>query len=167
MPMKSAPQFGRDRRGRNPNGWVCSSAGEHRLHTAGVTGSIPVTPTIQLKPLAPIGCRGLLLSATLFRLVRKSSKTPGSSPSLGAKSYGRGPSRRASDTIVIAVPQNRRRVHGGVIRYGIPVSCRANRLFGHEKTLDNWAVKAMQPRNTSPDSGNCCRWMARFPPHSV
>ena len=28
------------------DGWVCSSAGEHRLHTAGVTGSIPVTPTI-------------------------------------------------------------------------------------------------------------------------
>lgn len=50
MPMKSAPQFGGDRCRHCPNGWVCSSAGEHRLHTAGVTGSIPVTPTIQLSP---------------------------------------------------------------------------------------------------------------------
>lgn len=48
--MNSAPQFGRHRRGGGPNGWVCSSAGEHRLHTAGVTGSIPVTPTIQTNP---------------------------------------------------------------------------------------------------------------------
>lgn len=47
--MNSAPQFGCDL-GRYPNGWVCSSAGEHRLHTAGVTGSIPVTPTIQISP---------------------------------------------------------------------------------------------------------------------
>src|SRR6185312_12508536 len=27
--------------------WARSSAGEHRLHTAGVTGSIPVAPTIR------------------------------------------------------------------------------------------------------------------------
>ncbi|CAH2408946.1 hypothetical protein MES5069_740099 [Mesorhizobium escarrei] len=28
-------------------GWACSSAGEHCIDIAGVTGSIPVTPTIQ------------------------------------------------------------------------------------------------------------------------
>lgn len=28
-------------------GWACSSAGEHCIDIAGVTGSIPVTPTIR------------------------------------------------------------------------------------------------------------------------
>lgn len=36
-------------KGRKAHGWVRSSAGEHRLHTAGVTGSIPVAPTILLR----------------------------------------------------------------------------------------------------------------------
>ena len=30
-----------------PSGWACSSAGEHYVDIVGVTGSIPVTPTIQ------------------------------------------------------------------------------------------------------------------------
>jgi hypothetical protein len=29
-----------------PVGWACSSAGEHYVDIVGVTGSIPVTPTI-------------------------------------------------------------------------------------------------------------------------
>jgi hypothetical protein len=29
-------------------GWACSSAGEHYVDIVGVTGSIPVTPTIQI-----------------------------------------------------------------------------------------------------------------------
>lgn len=32
-------------------GWACSSAGEHCIDIAGVTGSIPVTPTIQSRQL--------------------------------------------------------------------------------------------------------------------
>src|SRR4051794_20199142 len=39
-PASAAAYFGRQ--------WVRSSAAEHRLHTAGVTGSIPVAPTIQI-----------------------------------------------------------------------------------------------------------------------
>src|SRR3984893_14189862 len=33
----------------NPHGGARSSAGEHSLHTGGVTGSIPVAPTIKIK----------------------------------------------------------------------------------------------------------------------
>ena len=32
-----------------PIGWAYSSAGEHYVDIVGVTGSIPVTPTIQLQ----------------------------------------------------------------------------------------------------------------------
>src|ERR1700730_4396400 len=34
----------------NPHGGARSSAGEHSLHTGGVTGSIPVAPTIPIAP---------------------------------------------------------------------------------------------------------------------
>ena len=37
-------------------GWACSSAGEHCIDIAGVTGSIPVTPTIQHQLLICIAC---------------------------------------------------------------------------------------------------------------
>jgi hypothetical protein len=33
-------------------GWACSSAGEHYVDIVGVTGSIPVTPTIQVAEIA-------------------------------------------------------------------------------------------------------------------
>ena len=43
-PASAAAYFGRR--------WVRSSAAEHRLHTAGVTGSIPVAPTIVAQQVA-------------------------------------------------------------------------------------------------------------------
>ena len=43
------------RRGRSfRSGWAYSSAGEHFVDIEGVTGSIPVTPTIFFKDLASI-----------------------------------------------------------------------------------------------------------------
>ena len=37
-----------------PDGWAISSAGEHFVDIEGVTGSIPVSPTINFKDLAVI-----------------------------------------------------------------------------------------------------------------
>ena len=46
--------------------WGCSSAGEHFVDIEGVTGSIPVTPTILIRMLSDRGARCLHLdSATL------------------------------------------------------------------------------------------------------
>jgi len=38
--------------------WVYSSAGEHYLDMVGVTGSIPVTPTISTKALSSLDFKG-------------------------------------------------------------------------------------------------------------
>lgn len=44
-------------------GWACSSAGEHYVDIVGVTGSIPVTPTIQITDIEGLSTiRGALFS---------------------------------------------------------------------------------------------------------
>ena len=56
--------------------WVCSSAGEHYLHTVGAAGSIPATPTNKKRPVYPaffigLGCAGLNLRTKQVRTSRK------------------------------------------------------------------------------------------------
>jgi hypothetical protein len=57
---------------RLPERWMRSSAGEHLVHTEGVTGSIPVASTIPVRGLAsgfphePQICRQIRTARTLF-----------------------------------------------------------------------------------------------------
>src|SRR5690554_6627464 len=58
-------------------GWACSSAGEHYVDIVGVTGSIPVTPTIQLQRF-----QALKESAGRFNVVLFRFTEPGTCESL-------------------------------------------------------------------------------------
>ena len=46
--------------------WGCSSAGEHFVDIEGVTGSIPVTPTILIRVLSDRGARCLHLDIAIL-----------------------------------------------------------------------------------------------------
>lgn len=71
------------RRFRGPR-WMCSSAGEHLVHTEGVTGSIPVTSTISLPYLLHHSHTSPPVSGVGAMLVRMMLST---NPRLGAASF--------------------------------------------------------------------------------
>jgi hypothetical protein len=70
--------------------WVRSSAGEHRLHTAGVTGSIPVAPTMFLDLADQLESGDSVAQPRCYRsTVCNSSTHQGAAPMASSGSTGR------------------------------------------------------------------------------